>query len=83
MTYITVKKEEDQAIHDVLQELERAQIAYPEFNSKHEAYGVLSEEVYEVLKALHENDGAAYYLEVSQVAAVCLKEMIRLSNYGK
>lgn len=71
------------ALHDITQEFTRATDDYPEFASRHEAYGVLAEEFYELMKALHENDHAGYYLELSQVAAVCLKEMSQLIKYGK
>ena len=63
---------------DIREELTKAIQQHGWFKSPHEAYGVLAEEVYEVLMALHSNDSKQMYKELSQVAAVAMKAMILL-----
>lgn len=65
--------------NDITKQLDWAN-TYPQFTSRHEAYGVLAEEFYELMKGLHENNHDNFYLELSQIAAVCIKEMTRLNN---
>jgi len=43
------------------------------FTSAHEGYGVLAEEMGELLEAIHSNDAAAVRGEAVQVAAVALR----------
>ena len=54
-------------------EAERAHRRYGLFNSSHEGFGVLTEEVMELLHAIHGNDLEAMRREAIQVAAVALR----------
>lgn len=58
---------------DIHDERQRQDESHHQFSSAHEFYGVLAEEFYEVLVALHANDAVALRQEVVQVAAVCLR----------
>lgn len=66
-----------QIITDVEQEVHRAMQGHPPYNSAHEAYAVLLEEVDEfwdeVRKRRHARDLAAMRKELIQVAAVAIK----------
>lgn len=46
---------------------------YGVFASSHEGYGVLAEEVAELLEAVRANDGCAIYAESIQVASVAAR----------
>ena len=50
-----------------------ADVRYDIFKSTHEGYGVLSEEVSELLEAIHSNDAVAIREEAIQVAAVAMR----------
>lgn len=54
-------------------EIESAHAAHGEFNSTHEALGVLCEEWDELREAIHRNDAAAIAEEALQVSAVALR----------
>lgn len=67
-------------LQDIQNEYDYAVKTYGNFTNIHEAYGVLAEEMYEVLKAIHENKTRDTYMEVSQVAAVCFKTLELLNK---
>lgn len=46
---------------------------YGDFTSSHEGFGVLAEEVTELLEAIHANDEESVRAEALQVAAVALR----------
>lgn len=54
-----------------------------QFRNTHEFYGVLMEEVYEVLQAIHANDDRATYSEIKDVVATCTKAMVMLREKQK
>lgn len=58
---------------DVLREADAAQAKYGDFASTHEAYGVLAEEVAELLEAIRANALGSVEMEATQVAAVALR----------
>lgn len=55
------------------EEIERADAKYGPFASAHEGYGVLCEEVAELLDAIRSNQKTAIQTEAIQVAAVALR----------
>ena len=57
----------------VIDEAQTAQERYGDFSSTHEAYGVLAEEVAELLEAVRSNDLLKIGHEARQVAAVALR----------
>jgi len=57
----------------VEEEIQRAGRRYGRFTSSHEGYGVLAEEVAELLDAIRVNDCEAVWLEAIQVAAVAVR----------
>jgi NTP pyrophosphatase (non-canonical NTP hydrolase) len=65
------------SIEDVVRELNLARDAYPEFNSAHEGYAVLKEEVDElwdeIKKKPSQRDPEALRKEAIQVAAMALR----------
>lgn len=60
-------------IRNVETECNRAGMKYGAFLSTHEGYGVLAEEVAELLDAIRANDRGAIELEAIQVAAVACR----------
>ena len=54
-------------------EMDAAQRRYGPFTSTHEAYGVLAEEVAELLEAVRSNDAGSIAAEAVQVAAVAAR----------
>ncbi len=61
------------ALCAVIGEAEEAQRRYGDFTSTHEAFGVLAEEVSELLDAIRLNDCASIRDEAMQVSAVALR----------
>jgi len=61
------------SISGVLAEVFCAQDQYGDFKSTHEAYGVLAEEVAELLDAIRANNAEAIDIEATQVSAVALR----------
>ena len=57
----------------VVEEAEKAAAKYGDFQSTHEALGVLTEEVRELEDAIRSNDLASVGREAMQVAAVALR----------
>ena len=71
----------------VISELAHAQVSYPKFNSAHEGFAVLLEEVdelkAEVWKSPKKRDMAAMRMEAAQVAAMALRFMIDCCEAGE
>lgn len=63
----------DQTIYELEAEAERSREKWGTYRSTHEAYGVLCEEMHELLEAIQANDDAAVKLEALQVAAVAFR----------
>ena len=57
-------------------ECERAQAMFCPFNSSHEAYGVIREELDEFWDAVKANDGPGARAEAVQVAAMALRFLV-------
>ena len=55
---------------------------YGSFSSNHEALGVIQEEIYELTKAIHENDVNAIYEELNDTMIACLWGMISMETKG-
>ena len=60
-------------LQEIAAEADRAEERYGPFRSTHEGYGVLAEEVAELMDAIRENGPKAIRLEALQVAAVALR----------
>lgn len=56
----------------IQEEADKAADKFGPFTSAHEGYGVLAEEMMELLEAIHANDCEAVEREACQVAAVAL-----------
>ena len=50
--------------------------------SNHEVLGILSEEVYELTMALHQNDNQAIYNELADCANTCIRGMQEMERKG-
>jgi NTP pyrophosphatase (non-canonical NTP hydrolase) len=57
----------------ILREAEAADLRYGQFASTHEALGVLTEEYYELMGAIWQNDLKAVRKEALQLASVALR----------
>jgi len=68
-----IRSTDDPRLATLLAEANRAQGIYGPFRSTHEAYGVLAEEMMELLLAIHGNDIEAARKEAMQVAAVAYR----------
>lgn len=73
----------DDLIYDIEAEAERANARYGPYASTHEAYGVLAEEMVELLDAIHSNSMAAVEIEATQIAAVALRLARACRNEAK
>lgn len=60
-------------LEGIVDEIRRADVRYGRFRSTHEAYGVLAEEMAELLDAIRENDIDAIRQEARQVAAIAMR----------
>lgn len=58
---------------DILAEAMAAERRYGDYTSAHEAYGVLAEEMHELLAAIHANAAESVRHEAVQVAAVAMR----------
>ena len=67
-------------IAQVAAEADRASTRYGRFASSHEGFGVLSEEVAELLDAIRANDMTAIEHEAIQVSAVALRIAMATSH---
>src|SRR5215471_6712842 len=72
--------EGDFAWEFVRAEMTKAMAKYPPYNSMHEAFGVIAEEFYELLQAMHANNLQAFKDEAKQVAATCVRAMAELGD---
>lgn len=74
----------DQALGVIREEVAKAMAKYPPFNSAHEGYAVLLEEVDELWEHVKVKQGnrdvTAMYHEAKQVAAMAIRFMIDLGN---
>lgn len=70
------------AVAAVTREVTRQEDKFQPFHSKHEMYGVLSEEVYELLQALHANQHEQFMKEAKQCAAVCIRFLEECTDVG-
>ena len=74
----------NEAAHEALTELKQAQENWPAFNSAHEGFGVLAEEVDELWAHVKTNqkrrDLAAMRKEAIQVAAMALRFAVEICN---
>jgi NTP pyrophosphatase (non-canonical NTP hydrolase) len=66
--------------HEALIESEKAEDRYGSFASTHEGFGVLAEEVSELLDAIRSNLAGSVRIEAIQVAAVALRIAESMSN---
>lgn len=82
----------DQAVEEAIQELVNATMAFPGFNSAHEGFAVMNEEVDELWDHVKVNqkrrDAEKMRKEAIQVAAMALRFVIDCTNkegsgYGK
>lgn len=76
----------DDAIEDVIDELRMAMAKFPPFNSAHEGYAILLEEVDELWDEVKNNkhdDGARQRKEAIQVAAMAVRFVLDISDKGK
>ena len=58
---------------DILAEAVAAERRYGDYTSAHEAYGVLQEEMHELLSAIRANAGESVREEAMQVSAVAMR----------
>ena len=58
---------------EILRELKRARAKFPDFNSPHEGYAVLKEEVEEMWDAIKNDDTKGALEEAVQVGAMALR----------
>lgn len=58
----------------------RSRRRYGPFSSAHEAYGVLAEEMSELLSAIHANKWGSIQIEATQVAAVAARLAWEIEN---
>ncbi len=72
--------QQETAINLCLKEINWADTRWGPFKSTHEGYGVLVEEMAELLEAIHKNNEPTIKMESIQVAAVALRISISLSN---
>jgi NTP pyrophosphatase (non-canonical NTP hydrolase) len=61
-------------------EMVRGEARYGPFNSTHEGLGVLIEEMYELIVAVHSNELGSVRAEAVQVAAVAWRLALSLDN---
>ncbi len=70
----------DETIYLVKSELLKANKKFPPFNSTHEGYGVLIEEVDEMWDEIKNNNTAAANIECIQVAAMAIKFVVSMRS---
>lgn len=68
------------ALQDIVERSSKAHLKYGDYASTHEAYGVLAEEVSELLDAIRLNDGEAIRDEAIDVAAVAYRLAVVLDR---
>ena len=67
-------------IDDIISEADQAKAKYGLFASTHEAYGVLAEEVAELLEAIRSNDLDRIKSEAVQVSAVSMRLAVQCNE---
>lgn len=67
-------------VNDVLDEISRATATYGRFNSMHEGYAILKEEVEEAWIEIKANNQKKALAEMKQVAAMALKFLIEFDG---
>jgi hypothetical protein len=80
---MTILSKEQLIVDLVLEELEKAEEEFPEFNSPHEGYAILKEEVDELWDCIKANHGDEMLEECVQVAAMAfryIKDVCRLDT---
>lgn len=81
---IEINDAEDEAVYDVLRELEEARENWPPLNSAHEGYGVIDEEFDELKGHIFTNqkkrDLVAMRKEAVQLAAMALRFIVEVCN---
>ena len=70
----------DEITFSIHEEVIRADDRYGPFRSAHEGFGVLAEEVAELLGAIRSNDGARITAEAVQVSAVAARIATSMLN---
>jgi len=70
----------DELMNTVLVEVLNADKRYGPFTSTHEGFGVLAEEVAELLEAIRSNERDSIEYEATQVAAVACRIVRSLTN---
>lgn len=68
------------AILKVLNELQESSEKFPPFNSSHEGYAILKEEVDEMWDAIKANDIEHSRLEAIQVAAMAIRYLVDIEE---
>lgn len=68
---------------DLESEMRAAEFKYGAFSSTHEALGVITEELHELIEAIHQNDPEAVRNEAIQLAGVCLRLADQIGDQGK
>ena len=69
----------------IREEVEFAQRKFPEYNSSHEGYSIIAEEVdelWELVKA-HSHDWKQEYLEAKQIACTAIRYMQMCAKHDK
>lgn len=60
-------------LEEIAEELDSATLKFHDFHSFHEGYGVIHEEMAELLDAIRDNDSDQIRAEALQVAAMCVR----------
>ena len=60
-------------IQSIMNKANTAKQHYGHYSSPHEVLGVIEEELYELKKAIHENDWVQARKESEDIAAVCIR----------
>jgi hypothetical protein len=60
-------------MQEITQQIDMAETRFGPMSSAHEAYGVLAEEMSELLEAIHLNRAEAVRAEAIQVAAIAIR----------
>lgn len=66
----------DRVVHQVVSEVQRARSLHPKFNSAHEAYAVILEELDEVWDEIKANNTSKAKVEMVQVAAMAFRFLL-------
>jgi hypothetical protein len=75
--------DEEQYLQMILREYERATKMYGPFNSPHEGYGIILEELDEFWDEVKANNNTDARKELVQVAAMCLRYLMDSEKWEK